>query len=276
MRSRAMVELAAAYAFIERQFLLLKRYWLWEMVWIVYSLCMTLSIGFLGKGVGAMLTNGSALDTNELILFLLTGSLLWGFLSELFWNVSNVMSWERWEGTIEYTFMAPVRRVTHLVGMCGFAIIYATIRTALMLGIVTLFFHLDLGGANLLGALGVLAVSSFSFVGLGMMAAVLPLLSQEKGSQITGIIEGVMLMVSGVYYSVAILPGWLRGASYLSPAMYTLRDMRYALGVGEPVNLAPDMLILALMGAIMIPLGLWIFQLGEQHCKKTGKLKRAG
>ena len=27
---------------------------------------------------------------------------------------------ERWEGTIEYTFMAPVSRLTHMFGICAY------------------------------------------------------------------------------------------------------------------------------------------------------------
>jgi ABC-2 type transport system permease protein len=277
MQTRAIVEIKATYAFIERQFLLLKAYWLWEVVWLIYSMCMTLSIGFLGKGVGEKLTGGASLNTNDLILFLLTGSLLWSFLSELFWNVSNAITWERWEGTIEYTFMAPVSRVTHLAGMCAFAIIYATLKMIVMLGIVALFFHVDLSRANFSSAIVILASASFSFVGLGMAAAVLPLLSQEKGAQITGIIEGVLLMVSGVYYEVSVLPSWLQAASKVSPATYVLSGMRSALlNDASVADLWPSILKLLIIGAILLPLGLKIFEIGEHHCKKTGKLKRMG
>ena len=30
----------ATYGFVERQFLLMKRYWLWELVWVIYSVAM--------------------------------------------------------------------------------------------------------------------------------------------------------------------------------------------------------------------------------------------
>ena len=61
------------------------------------------------------------------------------------------------------------------------------------------------------------------------MAAVLPLLSPEKGSQATHIMEGLLLLVSGIYYPITSLPKWLQYFSYISPATYTLEGVRKAL-----------------------------------------------
>lgn len=270
-----MTEAMAAYGFAERQFILLKRYWMWEVVWILYGMCLTLSIGFLG--VGMQKFTGHATNPNGLILYLLTGSLLWGYLSGLFWDISNIVSWERWEGTIEYTFMAPISRITHIFGMSLFSIVYGVLRTMLMLGLVAVFFHLDLSRANISGALLILSVASLSFLGFGTMVAVLPLMSPEKGAQITGIVEGILLMVSGVYYETSVLPVWMQKISVFSPATYTLRGMRRALVDGAGIGQLTDCLLpLALFGILLIPLGLRVFQWGEMHCKRTGKLKRSG
>ncbi len=68
----------------------------------------------------------------------------------------------------------------------------------------------------------VLAVSSVSFVGIGMMTAVLPLISPEKGTQLGFIAQGMLLVVSGVYYPVSVLPQWMQWLAKISPATYTL------------------------------------------------------
>ena len=272
--NRLFSQIVVAYGFAERQFVLMKRYWMWEVVWLVYGICMTFSIGFLGVGVTR--ATGQA-EGARIVLYLLIGSLLWGYLSALFWDISNIVSWERWEGTIEYTFMAPISRATHILGMSLFAIIYGVFRTLVMLGILALFFHLDLSRANLGSAVLVLAIASFSFVGFGTFVAIFPLMSPEKGSQVTGIVEGILLMISGVYYETSILPKWMQWLSVLSPATYTLRGMRRALLNGAGVSQLWDCLLpLVLMGIILIPLGLAIFRWGEMYCKRTGKLSRSG
>lgn len=265
----------AGYAFTHRQALLTKRYWMWEMVFLIYSLTATLSIGFLGAGVQKVA--GPVPDVKRLMLYLLTGSLLWGYLAVIFWDISNMISWERWEGTIEYTFMAPVSRATHIFGVCAFTTVYSLVRTVITLAIVAAFFHLDLTKANLPAAFVVLAVADLSFVGLATIVAVLPLLSPEKGAQMTGIVEGVLLLVSGVYYDISVLPGWMQAIGKLSPATYALRGMRRALLDGAGIPQLWDVIIpLAIMGVILIPVGLFVFQRVEMYCKRTGKLKRSG
>ena len=195
----------------------------------------------------------------------------------MFSEVSQSVSWERWEGTIEYTFMAPVRRVSYLGGVCLFAMAYGLVRTVVIMVAASIFFSLELAGANLGGALLVLTAASFSFIGLGLMAAVLPLMSPERGEQATHIVQGMILLVSGVYYSIDALPGWLRPLSTLSPATYTLRAAREALLMGAPfAELRGDIGILLLFGLLLVPLGLYVFSLGERYAMRTGKLKRSG
>ena len=72
--------------------------------------------------------------------------------------------------------------------------------------------------------------SSVSFIGIGMMTAVLPLISPEKGAQLGFVAQGVLLVVSGVYYPVDVLPGWMEKIAAISPATYALDGVRPYLG----------------------------------------------
>ena len=158
--------------------------------------------------------------------FLLIGALIWSYLSMIFDVLSETVQWERWEGTIEYTFMSPTSRVTHLLGMGVYAIVYGIIRTALVLGVAMLAFDLDLVATpNYGAALVVLAVCSISLVGFGVVAAVMPLLSPEKGQQVTYIVSALLLLVSGVYYPVSVLPGWMQSMATVSPVTYAPRRL---------------------------------------------------
>ncbi len=271
-------ELNAAYGFVERQFYLCKRFWKWELVFVIYTLVNAISIGFIVPGMVAMQGgNTSSINVDYMVLYLLTGSIIWGFLSVIFDEVSNTITWERWEGTIEYTFMAPIERFTHLFGMCIFSILYGFIRTILVLGIVSAFFDINLGNANFIGAAVIMSVASLSFIGLGILAAILPLLSPEKGEQMAMIIQALVLMVSGIYYPVTILPEWMQFASKFSPATYALEGMRMALIEGATISkLLPKIIPLIVIAIFLIPIGLKIFSIGEVYAKKTGLLKRSG
>ena len=265
-------EARASYAFVERNINLTRRYWGWEIAFLVYSAASSMSIMFIGKAQG-----GSPQATNDLILYLTIGTLVWSFLNSVFNNMAEMIAWERWEGTIEYTMMAPISRLTHMFGQSIFAIVYGIVRAALLLGVLALFFDINLRGANLPGALLTFVVGSISFVGFGIMAAVLPLLFPEKGEQMTFIISSILLLVSGVYYPISVLPGWMQALSHLSPATYVLDAMRGAIldGTGT-VELLPKMLPMLLIGLITVPLGLYIFGYFERYAKRTGRLKRSG
>ena len=268
-------DLNIAYAFFERNWNLIRRYIGWEIVWIVYSLVNALTILFIAAATERI--TGQAVDTRFFVLYLLIGTTMWSYLSAVFDVVAETIAWERWEGTIEYTLMAPVPRWLHLIGTCCFAVTYAVIRAALIFAVVALMFNVDLGHANVLTALIVIGVGSISVIGLAIVAAVLPLLFTERGAQMTFVIHSSLLLISGVYAPIDVLPGWLQVLSPLSPMTYVLRAVRAGLLEGAPPGaVGGDLLILAAMGALLIPGGLLVFRAAERYARQTGRLKRSG
>ncbi|QTA38242.1 ABC transporter permease [Thermosipho ferrireducens] len=268
-------ELRACWAFIERNFNLIKRYWKWELVFFVYTIANSVTMGFIGKGIESF--GGQKVNIDYLILYMLLGSILWGYLSIIFAIVAETVAWERWEETIEYTFMAPVSRVTHLLSVCIFSILYGILRSGLILFVVSWFFDLDLSNANIASAGIVLVTASLSFIGLGIVAAVLPLISPEKGVHVVHIFQSLLLMFSGVYYEIDVLPTWMQKIGRFSPATYALKGMRQAILKGQEVKeLLPQLSALAWMGLILLPLGILIFSKVEAYAKRKGLLKRNG
>jgi ABC-2 type transport system permease protein len=267
---------ALAWAFIERQTNLWKRYWAWELVWLVYGVVNTLAVTLIASQVGeAGIADRS--QVNALVLFLLIGTLVWAFLSAVLDDISLVISWERWEGTIEHTLMAPVERWLHLTGMVLFGIIHAIIRTSIIFLVALPFFDIDLAQANWLGAAGILLVGSFSVAGLAIFSGILPMLYPERGQQMSMMIQAFVLLVSGVYYEVAVLPGWLQWLAYISPATYILDGIRGAIINGDSLaNLGGELAALVAFGVILIPGGMLTFAAAERWAKKTGRLKRQG
>ena len=266
----------ASFAFVERNWNLVRRYWAWEVVWLVYSIANSLSVSYIGLGM-ELLTGASAEQGQYLVFYLLIGTLVWRYLSSIFYWVTEVIAIERWEGTIEYTLMAPVPRIVHLVGHTAFAVVYSMLFTGVILLVTVLLFDLDMGEANLPGGLVMLLAGSFSFVGIGVMGAVLPLLFPERGAQMTHIIVATLLLISGVYYPVEVLPEFLQTLSKLSPAWYVLQGTRAALleGAGLAV-LWQYIWPLIVLAVIMVPAGLRTFDMAERYAKRMGKLARNG
>jgi ABC-2 type transport system permease protein len=267
-------ELIGFAGIVERNVYLIRRFAWWELAWFLYTVANTLTIVFIAKGIEA---GGGTLNVNRVTIVLLIGAVIWSYLGLIFEVVTETVAWERWEGTIEYTFMAPISRTSHLLGMGAFAVVYGVIRTALLFVAVAAFLDVNFHNPQFLSASLVLLVSSVSFIGIGMMTAVLPLISPEKGTQLGFIAQGLLLVVSGVYYPVSVLPGWMQWISVISPATYTLEGCRAAIlnGAG-PGAVWPDIWPLLVIGAIAVPLGLAVFRRGERYAKQHGRLKRSG
>lgn len=268
----------ASFAFFERNWNLTKRYWGWELVWLFYNAINALSVTLISKNTQA-LGNMDQAKIDSLTLYLVIGTSVWSYLSVTFEGVTDVINIERWEGTIEHTFMAPISRFTHMIGSCWYAVAHGLLFTFLQLLLVASFFHLNLSHANYLTAVFMLLLGSVSFIGFGIGASVLPLLYTERGSQMSFIVRAILLLISGVYYPIDVLPGWMQPAARISPATYVLNGLRAALLQNRPIwsgEIWANTWPLLISGLISVPLGLWIFGLAERYAKRTGRLKRNG
>jgi ABC-2 type transport system permease protein len=260
-------EVWGAVGFVERNFALYKRYSGWIVVVTAYAAVNTVIIGLIGKAAG----------NEKLVLYLIIGSVLWAFLSQLFQEICESMAWEHWEGTLEVTFSAPLKRFSQLLGVSAFSILYSLFKSLIIMAAMLLFFRIDLSGADLLSASVVLLVGSVSFLGMGIASGVLPILSRERGFHAARIFLALLLLVSGVYYPIAVLPAWLRPFSVVSPATYALRSMRAALLDGAGLReIKGDVLILLTFCVVSVPLGFAVFAVGERWAKWKGKLKVDG
>ena len=241
------------------------------MVWTIAN---TLTIVFIAKGIEA---TGGSIDVTRTTTQLLIGAVVWAYLGILFEFMTETVAWERWEGTIEYTFMAPLSRAMHLAGR-------GLLRGALRadpgdhpLRRRRVLLRPDLPNADFVAAFVVLVAGSLAFIGIGVMTAVLPLISPEKGAQLGFVAQGMLLVVSGVYYPVEVLPQWMQWLSVISPATYVLDGIREAILDGAGLSTMWDEIWpLLLIGAVAAPIGLWVFRRGEIYAKKHGKLKRSG
>jgi ABC-2 type transport system permease protein len=267
-------ELVGLGGVVERNWYLVKRYIWWDVAFFLWTVANTLTIVFIAEGIEAA---GGEIDVNRITTILLIGAVVWAYLGIIFEILTETVAWERWEGTIEYTFMAPLARPVHLFGMGLFAIAYGIVRAVLLFAVVAAFFDLELPTANFTAALVVLAIASISFVGIGMMTAVLPLISPEKGTQLGFVAQGMLLVVSGVYYPVEVLPTWMQWLATISPATYALDGIRDAILEGDRLTAMWDEIWpLLVIGSVSIPLGLEVFRRGERYAKRHGKLKRSG
>ena len=167
MRARPPSRVGLGWAFFERQTNLWKRYWAWELVWLRLRGGQHPGHNVHRQRGGPYRDRATKAELARLTMFLLIGTLVWAYLSAILDDMSLTIMWERWEGTIEHTLMAPVPRVVHLIGMSAFGVMHALLRTILIMVCALPFFDVHLAGADWLTAAVVIVVGSVSLVGLG-------------------------------------------------------------------------------------------------------------
>ena len=263
-------QLVGLFGIVERNVYLTKRYFLWDLAFMVWTIANTLTIVFIARGL-----NLGPAAVNRAETALLIGAVIWAFLGIIFEFMTETVAWERWEGTIEYTFMAPLSRLVHLFGQGAFAVLYGLIRATILFFAVSAIIGVHAPDANYLAAFALLAIGSLSFIGVGIMTSVLPLISPEKGAQLGFVAQGLMLVVSGVYYPVSVMPEWMQWIAKISPATYALRGCRASIVDGAGIAWA-NVWPLLIIAVLATPIGLAIFKVGERYAKRNGKLKRSG
>ncbi len=139
---------------VERNVYLTRRYIWWDLAFFVWTVANTLTIVFIAKGIEA---TGGSIDVEATTTALLIGAVVWAYLGIIFEFITETVAWERWEGTIEYTFMAPLSRAMHLGGSGVFAVLYGLVRATLLFIVVAMFFGLSMPDANFPAALAILA-----------------------------------------------------------------------------------------------------------------------
>src|SRR3954471_14738943 len=117
----------------ERNAHLVQPYGWWEAPFFLWTVANTLTVVFIAEGVEA---TGGRLDVERQTASLLIGAVILSYLGIVFEILTGTVAWERWEGTIEYTFMAPLPRAVHLLGMGAFAVLYGVLRTAALFAVV--------------------------------------------------------------------------------------------------------------------------------------------
>lgn len=151
-------------------------------------------------------------------------------------------------------------------------------RPALIDALLTLLIAIPLGFTHLAANWPALAVrillSALVFLAIGFAAAALVLVSQQ-GGQLPGLLTAALTLISGAFFPLAVLPGWMQTLADLSPLTYALRALRRAALEGQGLSaIAHDLAIVGGFALVMLPASVWILSLAFDRARRTGSLAR--
>jgi len=174
-------------------------------------------------------------------------------------------------GTLELMLLSPTRLAITLVSSSLWSYVFATLRISVyLLGGIALGMGLD--RANIPFALLSLILSIVSFSALGLLTASVIIL-MKRGDLLGWAVRISSMLLSGVYYPVAVLPGWLRVVGKALPLTHALELLRRSLLLGEGLaELWGELLLLLGLTALLFPLGVLACHLAIRIARTDGSL----
>jgi ABC-2 type transport system permease protein len=219
-----------------------------------------LFLGFFSFGFGSLPVPG-ATDGVNYVQFLIPGIIGMGLLfSSTFAGLTVLL--DRQFGFLKEIMVAPVTRVSIVLGRTAGAITTGLIQALLILAI-SLAFQLKVPGIfELLATIVFMVLTATAFIGIGLIFA-----SKMKDPQGFNLIVNFLIFplffLSGALFPLQNLPEAVRYIAYADPLTFGVDGMRAAL-IG--VSLLPaivDFIVLLGLSALMLGLGAYSFEKSE-------------
>ena len=170
--------------------------------------------------------------------------------------------WDREFGFLKEIMVAPVSRVSIVLGRIAGGVTTNMIQAVLILAVSTILGFRPKSAAGLLLGLGFMILIAFTFIGFGLIFA-----SRMKDIQgfsvVMNFVVFPLFFLSGALYPLNNLPGFVRGLSYIDPLTYGIDGLRGALIGTSAFSPAVDLAAMAGFAVIMVVLGAYFFEKSE-------------
>ena len=175
--------------------------------------------------------------------------------SSMFSSISII--WDKEFGFMKEILVAPVSRISIVVGKALSGMIISTIQAVIVLALFPLL-GLKLGAADIIGAVIICALVSFSVSAFGIVIATF-YESYESFSAIMNFIIMPMFFLSGAMYPVKLLPEALRFAAKLNPLTYGVDVLKHVISPLAHGPMSPDFSIVTDLAVIIALSVIFVF-----------------
>jgi ABC-2 type transport system permease protein len=169
------------------------------------------------------------------------------------------ISQEKEIGTMDGMMVAPVNRLSILLGKTLAQTARGLIQGVIILGLAIGIFGVAIQGSILL-VFALLLLGVFSFVGLGIVITSFTK-DQETAQMLMMTLMFPMMFLSGVFFPIQQMPGFMQTIAHFLPLTYASDALRkvMVLGAGIP-QITNEVIILIVFGIVMIAIALPVFR----------------
>lgn len=184
----------------------------------------------------------------------------------------GVLRQELVAGTFERLLVSPFGAVRGIGSMLIFPFVYALVTALLMLVFAGLLFGVHLHWATVPLVVPAGLVGALSFAPFGMLFLAVLLASKQATTGATFVVAGISL-ISGLYFPIALLPGWMQFLSKIQPFTPATDLMRHLmLGTHLHASALVELGKIAGFAAVLMPLSLIAVRLALEMSRKRGTI----
>jgi ABC-2 type transport system permease protein len=243
---------------------------------LVMPFLFTLMIFGMGQFVGgsnASLNFAVRTGTSNILVYEILGSAVWMIGWVVVEDLGVALRDEQMKGTLEQNFLAPVNRVTLLIGLSLTDIAVTSAVFVVVVGVTTMIV-LPTAALSLLQAFLILLIGLIPLFGIGFLFAGFVLKFKEPYI-FTQIINLLFATLTGTYYPVSLLPYWVQLLSGALPQTYVIEDMRQIVLANQTlVDMYGSMFILLALALAYPTVGYAVFKQLEKRASMTGEFSK--
>tara|TARA_Y100001935_G_C17310808_1_gene515991 strand:+ start:5933 stop:6748 length:816 start_codon:yes stop_codon:yes gene_type:complete len=209
---------------------------------------------------------------NNYFVFLLTGLMLFLFLTRLFSTILIFITSAQNLGYFESFFNTRTSIETIIISSSVFPMIQSSLRIIIIYIFCNIFAPGALNLMNLLDIMLILLFSSLPFIGIALCAGSL-IVVFKRASFVSSIFLLGCAIFSGVFYPINVLPEYLQKLSLIFPSSFSLEIIRgRVLENFSYTNFYWDLILIGILSVFYIFLGLKVLKLAINKAKREGSI----
>lgn len=241
---------------------------LFSLAGLIFSV---IPLFFIAKAVEPVMAKSIASEGGDAFGFLLIGTLGIMVVAVAMNTLPSAIGSGIRNGIFEALLATPTSSPVLVAGLSAYALFDVTVR-AIVLLVAGSALGANLAFGQFPVAIVILGLLILAHFGVGLIGAAMILAFRTAGP-VAKVVLLASTLLGGVYYPTHVIPSWLQSVSAILPLSYGLRALRRVLLQDASFTLiAPDLLALSMLTAVLFGLGAMAFSMALRHARHQGTL----
>jgi ABC-2 type transport system permease protein len=215
--------------------------------------------------------------SGQLAGFAVVGGAMMAFWDNVLWLMASQLYWEKESGNLDLFIIAPISRMSILLGMSLGSIVNTSIRAAIILLTAFTVLNIQLNVADPLALSLVFTLTLTALYGLGMLMSSLYMLYGRGALNLNEVLSEPVYLLSGLYFPTvgrySPFPTVLQLLVSLIPLTFGIDGLRRTIILGETLeSLTLHIAVLTVLSIVLIPLAWRTLNYMETLGRREGRL----